>query len=118
MDSFIQFIYLIDFYRITHDTKLKVIIDSCFETIKNNIHKYDAGYWSYYDQLKKELVRYYYQKNVHFPQLKTLFLLTNDEIFNKYAVKWDRNVNPFNYLIVKVMYRIKPRIKKLRSILK
>lgn len=119
LNGFIYSIYgLIDFYRITHDSKLKVIIDSCFETIKNNIHKYDAGYWSYYDQLKKELVRYYYQKNVHVPQLKTLFLLTNDEIFNKYAVKWDRNVNPFNYLIVKVMYRIEPRIKKLRSILK
>ena len=103
LNGFIYSIYgLIDFYRITHDKKIEKIIDSCFETIKNNIHKYDSGYWSYYDQLKKNLLRYYYQKNVHFPQLKTFYILTNDEIFNKYAVKWEKNVNPFDYIFVKL----------------
>lgn len=107
------FIYAIfgfyDLYRVTGEAEVKEDIDACIMTIKKNLHRFDAGYWSYYDLLKKELVRYYYQKNVHVPQLEVLYLLTSDPIFLKYKVKWERTVNPINFAFVQLMYRILPR---------
>lgn len=98
-----------DLYRITGRTDVKKKIDACIKTIKENLSKYDAGYWSYYDLLKKELVRYYYQKNVHVPQLKVLYILTKEPIFNYYAVRWEHQLSAWNYFLVKIMYRILPR---------
>ena len=119
LNGFIYALYgLIDFYRITEGQKVKKTIDRCFNTLTNNLHKYDSGYWSYYDQLKKELVRYYYQKNVHVPQLKSLFILTENKVFNKYALKWEKNLNNFNYLLVQLMYRVLPRLNKFRYLFK
>ncbi len=104
---------LIDLYRVTNDETIKKDIDACVKTLKNNLHKFDSGYWSYYDLQKKELVRYYYQKNVHVPQLEVLHILFSDELFKKYLIRWKNYVNPVNYVFVQLMYRIKPRLKKI-----
>lgn len=110
LNGFIYTIFgLYDLYRVTQNSDVKKDIDLCIETLKCNLHKFDAGYWSYYDLLKKELVRYYYQKNVHVPQLEVLYLLTNESIFEKYKRKWEKTVNPINYLFVQIMYRVKYR---------
>jgi hypothetical protein len=93
-------------------------IDRCLKTLKDNLDKFDAGYWTYYDLLKKELVRYYYQKNVHVPQLEVLYILTNDSIFNRYAEKWKKQITPLNYILVKIMYRILPRLRSKTIFLK
>jgi heparosan-N-sulfate-glucuronate 5-epimerase len=103
---------LYDLFRVTGDKEVKKDIDACIRTLKNNLHRFDAGYWSYYDLLKKELVRYYYQKNVHVPQLEVLFLLTQETIFLKYKNKWERTINPVNFAFVQMMYRILPRWRK------
>lgn len=113
LNGFIYCLFgLIDLHRVTKKKDVKKDIDACIKTLKLNIHKYDAGYWSYYDLLKKELVRYYYQKNVHVLQLKALYRLTNEDVFKKYYEKWSRTLNPVNFLFVKIMYRIKPRTDK------
>lgn len=114
LNGFIYCLFgLYDLYRVTQKKKIKKDIDECILTLKNNLHKFDAGYWSYYDLLKKELVKYYYQKNVHPPQLEVLYKLTNEEIFNIYKAKWEKTITPINFLFVKLMYRVKPRIDKL-----
>jgi heparosan-N-sulfate-glucuronate 5-epimerase len=117
LNGFIYTLFgLYDLFRVTSDPGVKEDIDACIETLKTNLHRFDAGYWSYYDLYKKELVRYYYQKNVHVPQLEVLYLLTKESVFLKYKMKWERTVNPFNYALVQLMYRILPRWrnKKLR----
>lgn len=117
LNGFIYTIFgLYDLYRVSKDSIVKDDINACILTLKNNLHKFDSGYWSNYDLLKKELVRYYYQKNVHVPQLEILYILTGESIFEKYKIKWENNINPFNYFLVKVMYRIRPRIQKLKKI--
>lgn len=103
---------LYDLFRVTQDEKVKADIDACVKTLKANIHQFDAGYWSYYDLLKKELVRYYYQLNVHAPQMDVMYKLTGLDIFEKYRKKWEATINPSNYLFVKMMYRILPRWRK------
>ena len=114
LNGFIYALFgLYDLYRVTNDEKIKASIDECVLTLENNIDKFDAGYWSYYDLLKKELVRYYYQKNVHVLQLEVLALLTKKEKFDFYAKKWKKNLTSFNFLLVRIMYRVKPRLMKL-----
>ncbi len=114
LNGFIYTLFgLYDLYRVTQSKEVKTDIDLCIKTLKNNLPKFDTGYWSIYDLQKKELVRYYYQKNVHVPQLKILHILTNEDIFKKYADKWEKTVNPINFLLVQLMYRIKPRVQKL-----
>lgn len=106
---------LFDLYRITGRTDVKDDIDSCLETLKTNLHRFDAGYWSRYDLLKGELVRYYYQKNVHVPQMDVLFILSGETIFKLYRDKWLSNINSFNFLWVQIMYRLHWRMKVLKS---
>ncbi len=114
LNGFIYTIFgLFDLYRVTGRQDVKQDIDACIKTLKNNLHKFDSGYWSNYDLLYKELVRYYYQKNVHVPQMQILYQLTGEEIFRKYAVKWEKNICGINYMFVKIMYRVRPRLQKI-----
>lgn len=107
---------ILDYYRVTECKDSKKLYDQCISTLCNNIQKYDLWYWSRYDQLKQELVSFYYQKNVHIPLVKILYLLTDEPIFNSLDIKWEKQLNSkFNRMIVKIMYRIQPRIKKIRN---
>ncbi|MDG1330756.1 MAG: D-glucuronyl C5-epimerase family protein [Crocinitomicaceae bacterium] len=116
LNGFIYTIFgLYDLYRVTGDKVVKADIFACIETLKANLHRYDAGYWSYYDLYKKELVRYYYQKNVHVLQLEALFQLTKEPIFGQYAKKWKKTLTPLHFAFVQIMYRVLPRWRKLRS---
>lgn len=100
-----------DLYRVTGRNEVLEIWNDCVHTLVVNLHKYDVWYWSLYDQLKKQLVSYYYQKNVHVPILKIMYQLTNNTVFLKYSVKWEKNLNSFVHRnIVKIMYRLRPRI--------
>ena len=118
LNGFIYTIFgLYDLFRVTGRKDVKKDIEECIETLKKNLHKYDLGYWSIYDQLKKELVRYYYQKNVHVPQLQVLYLLTKENIFKFYYEKWAKQINSLNFTFVKFMYRIRPRVLRLKNIL-
>lgn len=102
-----------DLYRVTKNEKAKQLYDECVSTLENNVYKYDVWYWSVYDQLKRELVSYYYQKNVHIPLMEIMYRLTGKNIFKKYAEKWTRNLNSgFNKFILQIMYRVQPRIRK------
>lgn len=107
---------LYDLFRVTGDRGVKGEIDACIETLAANLHRYDAGYWSLYDLRRRELVRYYYQKNVHVPQMAVLHGLTGLPVFETYREKWERQLTPMNFLFVRMMYRIRPRIERLRRL--
>lgn len=110
LNGFIYTLFgLYDLYRVIGDKEVKEDIEACLKTLRNNLHRFDAGYWSYYDLLKKELVRFYYQKNVHVPQMTILYLLTQDPIFKYFAMRWDKQLTPWNYMLVRIMYRVLPR---------
>ena len=107
---------LYDLYRVTGDSAVKADIDRCVASLTRNLHRFDAGYWSLYDLRRKELVRYYYQKNVHVPQMAVLYRLTGEPVFEEYRVRWERQVTTLNHLFVQVMYRVKPRLDRLREL--
>ncbi|MEE9430939.1 MAG: D-glucuronyl C5-epimerase family protein, partial [Melioribacteraceae bacterium] len=56
---------LYDYWRITKNEKAKKLFDKGIETIIGNLHKFDSGYWSYYDDEYPYVADYYYHKAVH-----------------------------------------------------
>lgn len=118
LNGFIYTIFgLYDLFRVTKLSEIKDTIDCCISTLKNTLNKFDAGFWSFYDMQKKELVRYYYQKNVHVPQMEILYILTRNKLFLKYKNKWESQLTPINYFIVQILYRVKYRIPQLYNII-
>lgn len=119
LNGFIYTLFgLYDLYRVTGMVDVKNDIDECIRTLKDNLYRFDSGYWSNYDLRYRELVRYYYQRNVHVPQMKVLYGLTGEPIFLKYANKWERNVTKMNYAFVRIMYRVRPRLEFIKKKIK
>lgn len=107
---------ILDYYRVTQKSEAKKLFDDCVHTLEVNLYKYHVWYWSVYDQLKKQLLSYYYQKNVHVPLMQIMFLITNKEIFNNFAKKWEASLkSPVCNILVKIMYRVQPRLHKLSN---
>ncbi len=107
---------ILDLYRVTQNKDALKLYEECLKTIEHNIYKYDRFYWSSYDQLKKELVSFYYQKNVHIPLMEILFGLTKKDIFNKLSIKWTKQLNSKFFLcLVQIMYRVQPQLRKLQK---
>ena len=64
--------------------------------MEKNIDRYDNGYWSLYNLIHEHPATRSYHA-LHIEQLKVLFNLTNKEIFNKYAKRWEKYPNkPIN----------------------
>jgi hypothetical protein len=117
LNGFIYALFgLYDLYRVTRDEEVRRDIDTCIDTLVARLPDFDSGYWSNYDLQRRELVRYYYQKNVHVPQLAVLEALTGNPVFGYYRRKWERQITPLNYLLVRVMYRVRPRMGRLRRL--
>lgn len=106
---------LFDLYRVTRDAEIKHDIDACVATLVSRLPEFDCGYWSLYDLQKRELVRYYYQRNVHVPQLAVLARLTGNDLFDHYSKRWAKQVTPLNYQRVRLMYRVRPRLQRLQN---
>ncbi|MCR9172972.1 MAG: D-glucuronyl C5-epimerase family protein [bacterium] len=117
LNGFIYTLFgMLDLYRVTGSENAKALYDECINTLENNLHQYHRWYWSVYDQKKEQLVSYYYQKNVHIPLMEILSKLTKKPIFATYHSKWKRQLSsPLNRMIVQLMYRIQPRLKRLRK---
>ena len=112
LNGFIYAVFgLYDAYKLNIDPDAEKDYFEALKTLKDNIHKYDAGYWSYYCLLLKELVMIYYQKNVHVPQMMALYYISDEDTFKYYSKKWNKQINSLNILFVKVMYRVRYRFK-------
>jgi len=109
-----------DFVRVFPDNKLaKKIFDDGIETLKNILPEYDLNYWSkynlceanFYPKIDPATVGY---QRLHITQLKMLYKLTGEKIFNNYAQMFKKQINIFNIL---KMYIIKYKaLKKLNRI--
>ncbi|NRA12789.1 MAG: hypothetical protein HRT57_12600, partial [Crocinitomicaceae bacterium] len=59
------FLGIYDLWRVSKDPQVEKMMNDCIDTLINSLHKYDSGFWSIYDQQKKELATKYYHKNIH-----------------------------------------------------
>jgi hypothetical protein len=109
-----------DFVRVFPNNKLaKKIFDDGINTLKNILPEYDLNYWSkynlceanFYPKIDPATVGY---QRLHITQLKMLYKLTGEKIFNNYAQMFKKQINIFNIL---KMYIIKYKaLKKLNRI--
>tara|TARA_Y100000590_G_scaffold421593_1_gene525428 strand:+ start:89 stop:1024 length:936 start_codon:yes stop_codon:yes gene_type:complete len=101
-----------DAWRLLNCEKSKLLFHNCIKTIKNNINQFDLGYWSSYDisnlVMRNPSSLFYHR--LHIVQLKIMYNLTGEEVFDYYAKKWNDYLNiPINRqkaLIKKVLFKI------------
>ncbi|WP_319271837.1 D-glucuronyl C5-epimerase family protein [uncultured Draconibacterium sp.] len=93
---------LYDFVRVFPENELaRKLYDEGIETIKNCLHAYDMGFWSRYNLCeaswypKIDPATISYQK-LHVTQLKMLYQLTDEKIFEDYMLKFDKQNTLFN----------------------
>jgi len=69
------------------------------KTLKENLARFDAGYWSLYEQsgTKMRMLASSFYHCLHIVQLKVMHRLTGEALFDDFARRWDgyRN-NPFH----------------------
>jgi heparosan-N-sulfate-glucuronate 5-epimerase len=80
-----------DYFLATGDPRAKDLFERAVRTLAANLHYYDVGFWSLYEQSGtwlKMLASPFYHR-LHIVQLEVLYRLSGKEIFNRYAAQWD-----------------------------
>ncbi|MFC2101351.1 D-glucuronyl C5-epimerase family protein, partial [Bacteroidota bacterium] len=93
---------LYDFYRATNYQPALDFFNKGINFLIDNIGYYDLGYWSQYDLTSGYAASYSYHKKTHIPQLKALYQITGNEIFNEYTLKWENYYNEPYFTIFKL----------------
>lgn len=101
---------LYDFYLLTKSSKAIDLFNQGIDSIKKLLPYYDTGYWARYflfDYPKKYVASFTYI-SLMYEQLKVLYLLTGEKVFNDYSIKWksytENNFFKFRALLKKVFY--------------
>lgn len=77
-----------DYLKIFNEIRVKDIYIQSIKTLKRHLQDYDLGYWSNYDKSGRIASPAYH--NLHIAMLNTFSDITNDEYFNKIAIKWSK----------------------------
>jgi hypothetical protein len=102
---------LYDYYKLIHSDEIWEVWQECINTLKNTIHLYDAGFWSYYN-LNSNLASYKYHINIHIPQLKAMYRITNIDSFREMAERWEKYSNSFYSRFRKKMFHLLKKLLK------
>lgn len=80
-----------DYFLASGESVAQTLFDQAIETLTANLHRYEAGFWSLYEQsgtwLKMMASPFYHR--LHIVQLEILYRLTGREIFRQFAMRWD-----------------------------
>lgn len=79
-------------YLLMTGEKDEKLLHACLRTLKNNLHRYDAGLWSLYDLSKQKMKMFAspFYHALHITQLNATHILTGDPIFKEYAEKFEK----------------------------
>lgn len=101
-----------DYYLLTGDNNALNLWNACIKTLKENLMKYDFGFWSLYDlsrQAMKMIASPFYHK-LHIVQLRATYLISKEKIFDDYCQKFasylENSVYKFIALIYKAVFKI------------
>jgi len=78
---------LYDYYKHTGDERTGAVLAATLETLKKKLPEFDTGYWSMYEDGKRICSPFYH--DLHIAQLRVMYALFGDAIYNEYAEKWD-----------------------------
>ena len=101
-----------DYWLLTKNKGVEKLFYRYVKTIYNNINEYDIGYWSLYEiaNLPINMRASTFYHKLHIVQLKVLFKMTNNTIFEDTANKWSKYLNKkFNVLratLMKIVFKL------------
>lgn len=101
---------LYDFLIIQENAKFREVLDETISSLSSMLPRFDGKYWSIYDLSGKIASPFYHR--LHIAQLKALFMITNNDIFIKYAIKWEKEEKN---IFKKTKAFIKKAIQKIRE---
>jgi hypothetical protein len=95
-----------DYWRVTGDEHALELFEAGVSAVRNRLPDYDLGFWSRYSLAEKTLYNHWtvaapiYQQ-VHVDQLRFLYKITGDEVFARYADRWEAQQQfwPVSFLI-------------------
>jgi len=80
-----------DHFLVTESRAARELFAQAVLTLRSNLDRYDLGFWSLYEQsgtLLPMVASPFYHR-LHVVQLRVMHRLTGDEIFARYADKWE-----------------------------
>ena len=79
-----------DLFLATREKAAQELFNRTVETLRENLDRYDLGFWSLYEQsgtlLPMVASSFYHQ--LHITQLRLMHRLTGDDMFSQYAERW------------------------------
>jgi hypothetical protein len=79
-----------DYMLAFNDKEARKLFDQGVDTLKKNLPRYDTGFWSLYELsgTKMRMLASPFYHRLHITQLKVMYKLTEEKIFQDYAFKW------------------------------
>jgi heparosan-N-sulfate-glucuronate 5-epimerase len=80
-----------DYFLATQSPAARDLFAQAVATLRANLDRYDLGFWSLYEQsdtLLRMVASPFYHR-LHVVQLRIMYRLTGDEVFARYADKWE-----------------------------
>ena len=78
-----------DLYRVTGDREVSEYFDKGISALITDLEKYDTGYWVLNDQKSSFFLVDQLYMDFQIDQLKALFTLTRNPVFEEYANRWE-----------------------------
>jgi hypothetical protein len=81
-----------DYFLATTSQTAQDLFRRGVKTLRNNLDRYDLGFWSLYEQsgTRLPMVASPFYHQLHIVQLRVMARLTGDEIFPCFADRWQR----------------------------
>jgi hypothetical protein len=80
-----------DYFLATQDRAAQQLFARAVQTLRANLDGYDLGFWSLYEQsgTRLPMVASPFYHRLHVVQLRVLHRMTGDEVFARYADRWE-----------------------------
>jgi hypothetical protein len=79
-----------DYSLAAKDSSARRLFTQAVRTLRDNLEDYDLGFWSLYEQsgTRLPMVASAFYHQLHIVQLRAMHVLTGDEVFARYADRW------------------------------
>ena len=80
-----------DYFLMTGSQPVRDLFEQAVITLRTNLDRYDLGFWSLYEESNTLLpmVASPFYHRLHVVQLRVMHRITGDEVFARYADKWE-----------------------------
>ena len=81
-----------DYWLATGDGEARNLFARTVETLRKNLDRYDLGFWSRYELsgTRLPMIASPFYHRLHVTQLRIMHKITGDDVFARYAEKWEK----------------------------